>query len=283
MLDELVDVIETLKARIDAHRDTLQANETRTRVSLIDPLLCALGWDTADPELVTLEYDVRGKKADYAFWVPNDRTRPLLVLEAKRLGESLSNHRRQMALYAFDEGILYPALTNGDQWEVYDYTEMGSREERRVLHLSIADDPAPQIALQLLLLWRSNMNSGNPRKSPEPIAKVTPIPTSKPAPPQPTIVVPGVGWTRLSEFEGKKGTDPPAALRIKDGAVHEITRWNQILWATAQYLVNKSLLTEEKCPIPAGKRAKNYLVHTQPQNPSGRSFHSLRYLTNGSP
>ena len=55
MLDELVDVIETLKARIDVHRDTLQANETRTRVALIDPLLCALGWNTADPSLVTVE------------------------------------------------------------------------------------------------------------------------------------------------------------------------------------------------------------------------------------
>ena len=53
MLDELVDVIETLKSRINEHRSVLQGNEAQTRLSLIDPLLRALGWDTADPALVT--------------------------------------------------------------------------------------------------------------------------------------------------------------------------------------------------------------------------------------
>ena len=39
MLDDLVAVIETLKARIVAHSAGLQGNETRTRTALIDPLL----------------------------------------------------------------------------------------------------------------------------------------------------------------------------------------------------------------------------------------------------
>ena len=47
MLDDLVGVIETLKARIQSHRQDLQANEIRTRMALIDPLLQVLGWDTA--------------------------------------------------------------------------------------------------------------------------------------------------------------------------------------------------------------------------------------------
>ena len=49
MLDDLVAVIETLKGRIEQHRTTLQSNETRTRMALIDPLLTVLGWDVADP------------------------------------------------------------------------------------------------------------------------------------------------------------------------------------------------------------------------------------------
>ena len=48
MLDELVGTIETLKARISEHRSILQASEAQTRLSLIDPLLRALGWDTDD-------------------------------------------------------------------------------------------------------------------------------------------------------------------------------------------------------------------------------------------
>ena len=60
MLDDLVAVIETLKARIEQHRADLQSNEIRTRTALIDPLLAVLGWDVSDPGLVTPEYDVSG-------------------------------------------------------------------------------------------------------------------------------------------------------------------------------------------------------------------------------
>ena len=65
-LDDLVSVIETLKERVQTHRQDLQANETRTRMALIDPLLQALGWDTTDPALVLPEYEVSGSRADYA-------------------------------------------------------------------------------------------------------------------------------------------------------------------------------------------------------------------------
>ena len=36
MLDDLVEVIDTLKSRIEEHRADLQSNETRTRMALID-------------------------------------------------------------------------------------------------------------------------------------------------------------------------------------------------------------------------------------------------------
>ncbi len=42
LLDELVDVIETLQRRMQLHGATLRANERRTRAALIDPLLVAL-------------------------------------------------------------------------------------------------------------------------------------------------------------------------------------------------------------------------------------------------
>ena len=48
-LDDLISVTETLKERLRTHQSVLQGNETRTRMALIDPLLSALGWDTADP------------------------------------------------------------------------------------------------------------------------------------------------------------------------------------------------------------------------------------------
>ena len=44
MLDELVEVIEELRGRINEHRTVLQGSEAQTRSSLVDPLLRALGW-----------------------------------------------------------------------------------------------------------------------------------------------------------------------------------------------------------------------------------------------
>ncbi len=48
MLDDLVQTIETLKQRVKDHRSDIENYESRTRVTLIDPLLCALGWDVSD-------------------------------------------------------------------------------------------------------------------------------------------------------------------------------------------------------------------------------------------
>ena len=89
MLDELVDVIETLKSRINEHRSDLQKDETRTRMALINPLLQVLGWDTSDPSLVTPEYSLSNGRADYALL--DDQGKVVVFLEAKRLGEQLAS------------------------------------------------------------------------------------------------------------------------------------------------------------------------------------------------
>ena len=94
LLDELIDVIDTLKKRITDHGPSLKENETRTRMALIDPLLQVLGWDTSDPFLVTPEYDASGGKADYALLGQGGR--PTAAIEAKRLGQPLQQHLMQM-------------------------------------------------------------------------------------------------------------------------------------------------------------------------------------------
>ena len=79
-LDDVVTVIETIQQRIRDHGNTLRQNETRTRMALIDPLLTALGWDVADPGLVTGEYDLSGQRADYALL--NSSGNPSAFVEA---------------------------------------------------------------------------------------------------------------------------------------------------------------------------------------------------------
>ena len=88
-------------------------------------------------------------------------------------------------------------------------------------------------------------------------------------------------WTALADFEGVSRTDAPQVIRFKDGEMRPISQWNELLREIAQFLVDKGLLTAEQCPIKAGIRAKNYLVHTEPQNISGRLFSGPKYLSNG--
>ena len=49
MLEDLVKTIEALKNRIKEDRDSIESYESRTRVTLIDPMLGALGWDVSRP------------------------------------------------------------------------------------------------------------------------------------------------------------------------------------------------------------------------------------------
>ncbi|MYE02573.1 MAG: hypothetical protein F4Y03_15120 [Alphaproteobacteria bacterium] len=113
LLQDLVETIERLKARLAAHNADLRVNETRTRMALIDPMLAVLGWDPADPSLVIPEYNPQGgrDRADYALMHPNGH--PIAILEAKKLGESFETHLNQMTSYANVAGIAYAGLTDG--------------------------------------------------------------------------------------------------------------------------------------------------------------------------
>ena len=183
-LDDLVSVIETLKARLETHRQVLQANETRTRMALIDPLLQALGWDTADPALVLPEYDLRGNRADYALL--DGTATPVAFVEAKHLGMALASHREQIVRYAVLSGVPYAGLTDGDHWELYrafnpSPFDRSTFEDRLLLNISIADRPAHEVALKLLLLWQPNLSAGEPVASNEPVL-ATPTESEVPRP-----------------------------------------------------------------------------------------------------
>ena len=296
-LDDLVGVIETLKGRIASHRDVVAANEYRTRVSLIDPLLCALGWDTANPSLVTLEYDVNGKKADYALL--DSSGKPTVFLEAKRLGESLVNHRSQMALYASELGIRYPALTNGDRWEVYDNSKMVPIEERCILDVSIGRDNPAKLALKLLLLWRANVASSSPQIAEKPIVEVTPSYLSERMAQVPSISD-GTEKSnslhqassvrtpesqnyreRLGAFSVAKGAKRPSAITFENGEEKPIKYWKDILKEVAEHLIRNRQLKASACPVLTGRNASNYLIDVQSRHPNGRQFHAPAMLTNG--
>ena len=233
VLGELVGCIELLRERIRSHRGALRENETRTRMALIDPLLCALGWDVFDPEVVTPEYKVEGGWADYALLRADGQ--PAATVEAKKLGEALSSHRMQMLNYANASGINYAGLTDGDHWELYSVFEPGPLHDRKKLEISITNTPVHTSALNLLLLWRPNLASGKPVPAAAPILDDTwppidpdpipPSPTPEPSP-APRPVPPG--WVALSEYNPPAGSPCPAAIRFWDGGEQPLEYWHEI-------------------------------------------------------
>ena len=280
-LDDLAGVIETLQRRMLDYGATLRENETRTRMALIDPLLQALGWDTAAPGLVTPEYAVGSSRADYALL--DGSGSPAALVEAKRLGESLESHRMQMVNYANMSGIPYAGLTDGNQWELYEVFAQKPIDERRLLQVSIADAPAHQSALQLLLVWRPNLASGRPMPAQAPILAVSqsePAPPASPVKPAPVPTLPGQpqsGWVALSSFSRSDTIKPPTAIRFSDGIEHPVQYWRHMVERTALWLWATGNLTAGNTPVSASGR--RFVVNTEPLHPTGNQFKDARYIS----
>ena len=286
-LDDLVNVIETLQQRIKDHGDSLRQNEYRTRAALIDPLLRALGWDVADPGLVTPEYSAGNGRADYALLGGNGN--PAAFIEAKHFGEPLERpqHTEQVFTYALIQQVRYAGLTDGNLWVLYDVAEF-SGGERRLLQVSMANEPAHQCALQLLLLWRPNLASGRPVAAGEPILAgalptanaVKPVvntPPPAPAPPH----LPGEGWTSLGDLPPDiSSRGKPSLIRFPSGEERAIQprRWKRVLIAVAEWLIGEGALTEDECPI--GQAPELHIIHSEPVHPSGRTFFHPALLSN---
>ena len=225
MLDDLVQTLETIAKRIHSHGSDLSANETRTRMALIDPLLTALGWDTTDPALVTPEYYVGAKKADYA--LRTDGPQPAMFIEAKKLHERLDEHREQMTLYSNMAGVKYAALTDGNRWEVYEVFKPTSLDERRVIDLSISSTPAYRCALEFLLLWRSNLSSGYPTPAREP--GLAPMTSAKEIGLAPTTSEDKATSTTQTQTTPKHTDNTPGEIPIR--ATFKKTPYNAVLQA----------------------------------------------------
>ena len=285
MLDDLVQAIETLKQRIREHGPYVGAYESRTRVSLIDPMLSALGWDVADPALVQIEPRTTNGWADYALLGSNGR--PVIFVEAKKLADR-DSHVQQAVGYAVSENmgganVPYCACTNGDNWEVFDVFS-----QKPVLKVSISTEDAAKCALQFLGLWRRSLSDGSLTPAVEPVvglvepSSVEPPPDTPPSPTlqrRPDIVVPTVRtpppepeWTPLTGDFQIYGDLPPSEIRLPDGATKAISAWRSVVVESALWLNQEGKLTLDDCPIPMG--GIRHLLSLDGVHRTGTKFHS---------
>ena len=305
-LDPLKSEINKLEKFIHSRGSAWRPNETETRSALINPLLKALGWDPADPALVSQEYSTGYGPADYALLSLD--ARPVAFIEAKKLGESQSKkHQEQIVRYAFAKDVPYAGLTNGNHWEFYQIfnpAELKRRKEqresrgselnfypispseylehRRLLQVSIADDSIHDCALKLLLLSRSVSSAIQPTQA-NSVAKSVPNPEPRNAPLAPTPEPKNAEWVALSDmFRGRVSGgagDPPLSIKFPDESRNVIQAWKDVLVNTAEWLYSKGLLVDE---IPVFSRKKNhYIVNTKKEHPSGSPFERPQRLKDG--
>ena len=244
LLEPLMDTLEGIRDRIGHHETLLKENETRTRRSAIDPLLDVLGWDTEDPAAVVHEYKVSTGWADYALIAQDGR--PILALEAKKLGERLEPNRTQMVTYANIAGIPYCGLTDGDHWEIYDVFKQKPLEEKCILKASVVDDPIAGTALKFMLLWKPNMLTTDPTPAATPLLQETEQPTQA-APEE-------EGWTKLSDFKFSEQGGNPTRIRFPDRTERELTTARQIVIETAEWLYKNKYLVPALAPIASGNK-----------------------------
>ena len=179
-LESLLQLVETLRGRIEAHRPALSQSEALTRYALIDPLLRELGWDTSDPALVIPEYRSGAGRADYAL-INGDR--PAMMVEAKKLGENLHDTARSQGIqYCIEQGTRYFSVTDGAHWEIYETHRPVPIDQKRVAEFDLMNQLPAEICLKALALWRPSMQSGTVSEGSSPILATALEIGSSPAP-----------------------------------------------------------------------------------------------------
>jgi predicted type IV restriction endonuclease len=125
-LSNLCEVLKQVTDSAKRYQTTLKKNEAATRAVLIDPVLRALGWDTANTYMVEVEKSLTSTRVDYALY--DNNTDVKIVIEAKSLGTNLQQNDITMNLitYAFTYGIQEIFLTDGLIWQHFTSFQPGN-------------------------------------------------------------------------------------------------------------------------------------------------------------
>ena len=268
-LESLLQLVETLRKRISAHRAALSQSEALTRYALIDPLLRELGWDTSDPAMVIPEYRSGSGSADYAL-LSNDR--PAMMVEAKKLGTPLRDQVLAQGInYCLMEGTNHFAVTDGASWEIYHTHKPVPINEKRVVEFDLMNPSPAETSLKALALWRPGVQLGVVTAGHEPVfTSLEDAGTS----PQQTLPASADstdnedGWFPLLGLARELGSDRPREISFPDSSRVSIRYWVGVMEETVRWLTDRGLLTAADCPIQRGTRN---LVATRPEHPRGQT------------
>ncbi|MBT2557848.1 hypothetical protein J7E24_08630 [Hymenobacter sp. ISL-91] len=255
-------VLQTVRASAETNAQLLRKNEAATRAALIDPVLRALGWDTADVRMVEPEKTIGVKQAlDYVLY---DATGAVsVVIEAKKLGESLDKlgHIGAAIGYAFSLKPQKLFITDGLHWHYY---SPGHSNFQPVETISLLKTPLVEAALHLLQ-WLDAAQSGHGVPAAEPTARAAnptaatgaaAVSKSRRTP------LPLPGGSHTPAFVELAQVSPqalapgqkPTALRLPNGAVVPIKTWKDVLVQLSLFVLQQRPSVPVPHPDKAGKK-----------------------------
>lgn len=159
--DALKKVIKEVRTRITKHAGQ-NVNEAATKLACINPMLCALGWDVANPDEVAPEYCGKPGDNPVDYGLMTDE-QAVAFVEAKRLQENVKQrkHVTQAVSYAGVCGVTWCVLTNGDEYRIYKSDLPVDAEEKLFRAVKLSDGEASDdIIATLRLLSRESLLSG---------------------------------------------------------------------------------------------------------------------------
>ena len=158
-LETLTSTITDLKQGIAAGSFRSEAEISRGVVSRI---LHELAWPVFDVHVVTPEFRIGTRKADYALCHPPGK--PSVLLEVKDLGKADGKGEKQLFEYCFHQGVPIAVLTDGRSWSFFFPAGQGSYQERRFALVDlVGDDPADSAKTLSDYLLAHDVQSGEAR------------------------------------------------------------------------------------------------------------------------
>lgn len=156
---DFIDELKQFSKRVETVKDSIQTEEA-TKTSIIMPFFAMLGYDVFNPNEFCPEYtaDVgikKGEKVDYA--ILKDGA-PIILIEAKWIGENLQKHDSQLFRYFGTSQAKFAILTNGQIYKFFtDLEEPNKMDEKPFLTVDILDIKEPQVA-ELKKFCKSNFD-----------------------------------------------------------------------------------------------------------------------------
>jgi predicted type IV restriction endonuclease len=267
-LSNLSETLIQIQESAKLYQTTLKKNEAATRAVLIDPVLRALGWDTANTNMVEVEKTTEGVRADYALYDSN--AIPRIIVEAKALGTDLGQNALVMTLvgYAFRFKLNDVFLTDGVIWKHFENFQPDNLSPSKTLNLAM-DNPVDCAAyfvqhLDAAKYWSieqsidvisqrvdelENIISTLQKK----VADLTPNAPSKTNIQLPTTKAESdiyIPLNELGEIAGKK----PSKFRLPNGDVIEINTWKDILRESCKFTLAQNASLEIPFPDRVGKK-----------------------------